>query len=89
MKGKNKLYKLQNKLLFNKYMWLVELILSWRLIDWLLVFNAQAAIFQLYLGDEHEMDEKMNMKWWNEKWDVTQGNGVDKFWLPLEIGRGG
>lgn len=26
-------------------------------IDWLLVFNAQAAKFQLYPGDEHEMDE--------------------------------
>ena len=27
------------------------------------MFYAQAAIFQLYSGDEHEMDDKMNMKW--------------------------
>ena len=41
-----------------------------KLIDWLMVFNAQAAIFQLYLGrNEHEM----GMKSWNEKWDGTQG----------------
>ena len=32
-----------------------------RLIDWLMVFYAQAAIFQLFSGDEHEMDDKMNM----------------------------
>ena len=25
-------------------------------------FNAKAAIFQLYSGDEHEVDDKMNMK---------------------------
>ena len=38
------------------------------------MFNAQAAIFQLYSGDEHEMDDKMNMKWWwNETWDGIQG----------------
>ena len=37
------------------------------LVDWLMVFYAQAAIFHLYSGDEHEMDDKMNMKlWWNE-----------------------
>ena len=45
-----------------------------RLIDWLLGFNTRAAIFQLYSGDEHEVNDKMNMKWWwNEKWDGTQG----------------
>ena len=45
-----------------------------RLIDWLLVFYSQAAIFQLYPGDEYEMDDKMDMKWWwNGKWDGTQG----------------
>ena len=32
--------------------------------DWLLGFNARAAIFQLYPGDEHEIDDKINMKWW-------------------------
>ena len=26
-----------------------------------MVFYAQAAIFQLFSGDEHEMDDKMNM----------------------------
>ena len=31
-------------------------------LDWLFVFEAQAAIFQLYPGDEYEMDDKMNMK---------------------------
>ena len=31
------------------------------LIDWLLGFNARVAIFQLYLGDEHEKNDKMNM----------------------------
>ena len=30
--------------------------------DLLLVFNDRAAIFQLYSGGEHEMDDKMNMK---------------------------
>ena len=33
-----------------------------RLIDWLLGFNARTTIFQLYSGDEHDMDDKMNMK---------------------------
>ena len=28
-------------------------------IDWLMVFYDQAAKCQLYLGDEHEMDDKM------------------------------
>ena len=40
------------------------------LIDWLMVFYAQAAIFQLFSGDEREMDDKMNMKW---KWGGIQG----------------
>ena len=31
-----------------------------------MVFYAQAEIFQLYPSDEHEMDYKMNMNWWNE-----------------------
>ena len=32
-------------------------------IDWLLLFYAQTAIFQLYnLGGKHEMDDQMNMK---------------------------
>ena len=30
--------------------------------DWLM-FYAQAAIFQAYSVYEHEMDDKMNMKW--------------------------
>ena len=52
------------------------------LIDWLLGFNARAAIFQLYPGDEREMNDKMNMKWWwNEKEMGHKENGVDKFWL--------
>ena len=42
------------------------------LIDWLLGFNAHAAIFQPYSGDEHEIDNKMKW-WWNEKRDGTQG----------------
>ena len=45
-----------------------------RMIYWSMVFYAQAAICQLYSGDEYEMDDKMNMKWWwNEKLDETQG----------------
>ena len=56
----------------------------------LLGFNARAVVFQLYSGDEHELDDKMNMKWWwNEKGMGHKDNGVDKFWLPLEIGGGG
>ena len=48
--------------------------LSFSLFVCLLGFNSQAAIFQLYSGNEHEMDDNMNMKWlWNEKWDGTQG----------------
>ena len=35
---------------------------SMLMIDGLLGFNARAAIFQLYSGDEHKMDNKMNMK---------------------------
>ena len=31
------------------------------LIHWLLGFNARAAIFQLYSGNEHKKDDKMNM----------------------------
>ena len=41
-----------------------------RLIDWLLGLNAQAAVFQLYSGVEHEMDDKINMKWW---WNKKKG----------------
>ena len=34
----------------------------------------QAAIFGLYLDDEHEKGDKMNIEWWwNEKWDGTKG----------------
>ena len=51
-----------------------KLTLNFQLIDWLLEFYAQAAIFQLYSGDKHEIDDKMNMKWWwHEKWNGTQG----------------
>ena len=43
------------------------------LMDGLLGFTARAAIFQLYSGGEHEMDDEMNMKWWwNEQMDGTQ-----------------
>ena len=65
-----------------------------RVIDWLLVFNAQAVIFQLFPGDGHEMDDIMNMKWMI-KWDEIKNgmghkdNRVDNFLLSLEIGREG
>ena len=53
----------------------------------LLGFNIRAAISQPYSDDEHEIDDKMNMKWWrNEKGMGHKDNGVDKPWLPLEIG---
>ena len=55
----------------------------------LLGFNARAAIFQLYSGDEREMDDKMNMT--DDEMKQGMGhrdNGVDKFWLPLEKGVG-
>ena len=59
----------------------------------LLGFNARAAIFQLYSGDEHEVDDKMNMNDDEMKQGMEQkGNRIDIFWLPLEkggLGRGG
>ena len=55
-----------------------------------MVFYAQTAVFQLYSGDEHEMDDKMNMKWWwNENGMGHKANRVNDFRLPLEKGRGG
>ena len=38
----------------------------------LLGFNVRAAIFQLYSDNEHEMNDKMNMKWRKKK-DGSQG----------------
>ena len=70
--------------------WFIELVSIY--IDWLLLwFYVQAAIFQLYSDDEHEMDDKMNMKWWwNEKKGMGhKDNRVEKFWLPREKGRDG
>ena len=41
--------------------------------------NAQAAIFQLYSGNENEMDNKMNMEWWwSEIGMGHKDNGVGK-----------
>ena len=57
------------------------------LVCCLLGFKVRAAIFQIFSDDEHEMDDKMNMKWWwNEKGMGHKDNRVDKFWLPLEKG---
>ena len=53
-------------------------------VCFLLWFNARAAIVQQYSGDEHERDDKMNMKKWNEKKMGHKDNGVDKFWLPQD-----
>ena len=50
------------------------------LIDWLLGLNVRAAVSQLYSGDEHETDDKMNMK----NGMGHKDNRVDQFWLPLE-----
>ena len=60
------------------------------MIDWLMVFYAQAATYHLYSGDEHEIDEKK--KWiWNDEMKNGMGhkaNRVNEFRLPLEKGRG-
>ena len=54
------------------------------------MLNIRAAIFQLYSGDEYEMDDKMDMKeWWMKNGMGHKDNGVDKFLLALEIGKGG
>ena len=53
----------------------------------MLGFNARAAMFQLYSGNEYEMVDTMNM---NDD-EMKQGighkdNRADKLWLPLEKG---
>ena len=49
-------------------------------IDWLLGFNALAAIFQQYSDDEHEMDDKMNINGCEMKNGMGhKDNGVSKF----------
>ena len=42
------------------------------MIDWLLGFNARATVFQLYSGDEHDRDDKMNM---NNDDEMKKGMG--------------
>ena len=45
-----------------------------------MVFHAKAAVFQIYSGDEHEMDDKINRKM---GWD-TRIIRVNEFILPLK-----
>ena len=53
-----------------------------RLIDWLLGLNARAAIFQLYSGNDNEMDDKIQM---NSKWVIKMtGPYGNQYWHILE-----
>ncbi len=57
---------------------------------WLLVFYAPATHYRLYRGDGHEVDDKINMKWWwrYEKGTGHKGHQKSKKWILKATGNG-